>query len=205
LSFNAGIIGALRNAGRNPGTGEGGDRLEPALRCRGARLHAAGQSAVERRDRYRHARQPVLGHLAEDVEVALDQCRFGHDRDRVAKVAEHLQDRARDAEPAFYRLVGIGIAAERDRPAVVSLFPQFPGEQRRRIGLVEQAALEIEAGRQAEIGMTRPCVAIDAAVLAAAVRIDRAVEADIRRVVAGDDRPRRVYGQCRGQRHRLFV
>ena len=53
--------------------------------------------------------------------------------------------------------------------------------------------------------MARPRVAIDAAVLAAAVRIDRAVEADIRRVVAGDDRPRRIHGQGRGQRRRLFV
>src|SRR5438270_2172255 len=41
--------------------------------------------------------------------------------------------------------------------------------------------------------------------LAAAVWIDRAVEADIRRVVAGDDGPRRIHRQCRGQRRRLFV
>ncbi len=53
--------------------------------------------------------------------------------------------------------------------------------------------------------MARPCVAIDAPVLAAAIRIDRAVETDIRRVVASDDRPCRVYGQSRSERRRLFV
>ena len=43
--------------------------------------------------------------------------------------------------------------------------------------------------------MARPRIAIDAAVLAAAIRVDRAVEADIRRIVAGDDRARRVDAQ----------
>ena len=90
------------------------------------------------------------------------------------------------------RLIGIGVAAERDRPAGIALLAQLGREQRRRLRLVEDAALEIEAGRQAEIGVARPRVAIDAAVLAAAIGVDRAVEADIGRIVAGDDRARRI-------------
>ena len=45
--------------------------------------------------------------------------------------------------------------------------------------------------------MARPRIAIDAAVLAAAIGVDRAVEADIGRVVAGDDRARRVDAERR--------
>src|SRR6185369_12033122 len=43
-----------------------------------------------------------------------------------------------------------------------------------------------------EIGMGRPRVAVDAAVLAAAIRIDRLRERDVWRLVAGDDRARCV-------------
>src|SRR5438067_10230665 len=53
--------------------------------------------------------------------------------------------------------------------------------------------------------MARPRIAVDAAMLAAAIRVDRAVEADIGRVVAGDDRPRRVDRQNCRQPRRLFL
>ena len=96
------------------------------------------------------------------------------------EIAEHLQDPAGDPEAALDRLVRVGVAAERNRAADVPLFSQLLGEQRGGVRLIEESALEIEAGRQAEIGMTRPCVTINAAVLAATVRIDRTVEADIR-------------------------
>ena len=152
----------------------------------------ARQLAVERRHRDGDAREPVARHLAEDVDVALDQRALGDDRHRMAEIAQHFEDRARDAEPALGRLIGVGVAAERDRPAGVALLAQLGREQRRRLRLVEDAGLEIEAGRQAEIGVARPRIAIDAAVLAAAIRVDRAVEADIGRVVAGDDRARRI-------------
>ena len=129
---------------------------------------------------------------------------LGDDRDRVAELAQHLEDRARDAEPALGRLIRVGVAAERDRPAGVALLAQLVAQQRRRLRLVEDAGLEIEARRQAEIGMARPRVAIDAAVLAAAIRVDRAVEADIRRVVARDDRARRVDAEPCGDARRLL-
>ena len=105
----------------------------------GARLHAARQLAVERRHRDRDDRELVPRHLGEDVEIALDQRRFGDDRHRVAEIAQHFEDRAGDAEPPLDRLVGVGVAAERDRPAGVALLAQLRGEQRRRLRLVEDA------------------------------------------------------------------
>ena len=194
-----------QHPGRDAGLGQRGDRFEPALRRRGARLHLARQLAIERRDRDRDDGKIVARHLGENVEIALDQRPFGDDRDRMAEIAQHFEDRAGDPEPPLGRLVRVGIAAERDRAAGVSLLAQFRRKQRRRARLVEDAGLEIETGRQAEIGMARPRIAIDAAVLAAAIRVDRAVEADIRRVVAGDDRARRVDAEPGFEPRRLVV
>src|SRR6266849_1780130 len=186
-----------QNSGRHAGCGERGDRFEPALRGGGARLHMARQIAVERRHRDRDDRKLVARHLAEDVEIALDQRPFCDDRDRMAEIAQHLEDRPGDAEPLFGRLIRVGVAAERERPAAIVLLAQLGAEQRRRLRLIEDAGLEIEAGRQPEIGVARPRVTINAAMLAAAIGVDRAVEADIGRVVARNDRAGRIYAEDR--------
>src|SRR5258708_26746346 len=99
----------------------------------------------------------------------------------MAKIAQHFEDRTGDAEPTLDRLIGIGIAAERERFAAVPLFAQLGREQSRSLRLVEEAALEIEARRQAEIGMARPRLARKAALLPAAGPGDPAFQADIRR------------------------
>ena len=88
---------------------------------------------------------------------------------------------------------------------VYPFLAQFRRKQRRRARLVKDAGLEIEAGRQAEIGVARPGIAIDAAVLAAAIRVDRAVKPDIRRVVAGDDRARRIDAELGFEPRRLAL
>src|SRR5208337_4013513 len=56
--------------------------------------------------------------------------------------------------------------------------------------LGEQLAFEVEPGRKPHVRVGRPCEAIEAAVLAAAIRVDRAVEGNVGRIVAGDDAPR---------------
>src|SRR5262249_14331424 len=63
---------------------------------------------------------------------------------------------------------------------------------------------EVEAGREAEVGVGRPREAVDAAVLAAAIRVDRAVEADIGRLVAGDDFAARVDADAGRKRRQVF-
>ena len=60
-------------------------------------------------------------------------------------------------------------------------------QQFRRVLLDHDFALEIEPGGKAEIFVRRPGVAINAAVLAAAIRIEAGAETDVRAVVAGDD------------------
>src|SRR3546814_20277842 len=79
-------------------------------------------------------------------------------------------------------------------------------EQRRSIRLVKQLGLEIEARRQVEIGVAGACEAVDAAVLAAAIWIDRLRERKVRRLVAGNDRAR-VFAMQGGRelRRRIVV
>src|SRR3984957_15162084 len=52
--------------------------------------------------------------------------------------------------------------------------------------------------------MRRPRETVDTAVLAAAIRIDRAVEGNVRRIVAGDDLARRIR-RHRGLERRQFL
>ena len=88
--------------------------------------------------------------------------------------------------PRFDRLVGIGIGADGDRPRQVARRRQFPAQNLGRLGPGDQPGFEIEARRQAKIGMGRTREAVDAAMLAAAIGIDRAIEPDIGRGIPGD-------------------
>jgi hypothetical protein len=100
---------------------------------------------------------------------------------------QNFENAARDAVALLDRLIGIGVRSHRDRAHLIALARQLPFEERRRVGLREEAALEIESGREAHIGMRRPREAVDAAVLAAPIGIDRTIEADIGRIVPCDD------------------
>ena len=69
---------------------------------------------------------------------------------------------------------------------------QFRFKQLRRVLLHHDLALEIESGGEPKIFVGRPRKAVDAAMLAAAIRIDARLESDIRAVVPRDDRFRQV-------------
>ena len=93
-----------------------------------------------------------------------------------------------DAVFALDRLVAVGVGAERDRARLVAGLRELLSQQLGGVGLGEKLGLEVQARRQFEVGVARARVAVDAAVLAAAVRVDRLGEAHVRRVVARDDR-----------------
>ncbi|MNS78298.1 hypothetical protein D3C72_1119030 [compost metagenome] len=102
-------------------------------------------------------------------------------------LAQHLQDAARDALLALDRLVGVGVDAQRDGLAAVRGASQGLAQLFGRVGLGEQPGFEVEPRRQVEVGVRGPRKAVDAAVLAAAVRVQRDVERNIRRRVARQD------------------
>ncbi len=88
---------------------------------------------------------------------------------------------------ALDRLVGIGVRADGDGAGRIARRAQLPLQQRCRARFHEQLRFEIEPGRKAHIGVRGAREAVDAAVLAAPIGIDRAVEGDIGRIVARDD------------------
>ena len=179
-------------------------RLQPLRRRRGARLHGARELRIERRHRQRDLDQIALRHPRQNVDVARHQRRFGDDADRMAGALQHFENAAHDLVLALDRLIGIGVGADRDHARLVVRRRQFLFQQRRRIRLGEQLRFEIQSRRQPEIGVGRPREAVDAAMLAAAIGIDRTVEADVGRVVAGDHLARGVERDRGLERRQVF-
>src|SRR5690606_32425622 len=112
--------------------------------------------------------------------------------ERVAELGQHLDQPAGDPVAALDRLVGVGVHAQRDRRAAVARARQLGAQAFGGVGLGEQPGFEVEARRQVHPGVRRARVAVHAAVLAAAVGIDRLLEAQVRRLVAADDAARRL-------------
>src|SRR5712692_1762951 len=107
---------------------------------------------------------------------------------------QDFENASRNPVLALDRLVAVGIGAERNGARPVARPGELLAQQLRRVGLGEELGLEVESRRELEVGMARAGVAVDAAVLAAAVRVDRLLEADVGRVVARDDRARALLG-----------
>src|SRR5262249_12044654 len=98
----------------------------------------------------------------------------------------------------------VRIGPDRDRARHVSFGREFALQKLRSLRLGKQFRFEIEAGGQTQIGMGRAGEAVDAAMLAAAIWIDRAVKRDIGRIVVGDDPASAVDGDGRLERRQLF-
>ena len=124
--------------------------------------------------------------------MSRDERGLGDDADRMTGALQHLQYRAHDAPFAFDGLVGVRIGADGHARRLIARVGQFLLEQLRGIGARIELGLEIEPCRVAEEAMRRAGKAVDATVLAAAIRIDRAVERNIGTVIARDDGARRV-------------
>src|SRR5207248_2242945 len=98
----------------------------------------------------------------------------------------------------------IGYAADRDRLRLPVRREELLAQQLRRILLHHDLRLEVETGREAEVLVRRTGKAVRASVLAAAIRVDAVLEADVGRVVARDDGPRRI-AQVNRSRHALVA
>ena len=71
-SVSAGTTGETMARTGTPRPRQRPDHLQPFLRAGHARLHPAGQVAVQRGDGDAHAHQAELGHLPQDIQVAQD-------------------------------------------------------------------------------------------------------------------------------------
>ena len=120
-------------------------------------------------------------------------------------LGEHLDAPPRDPPVALDRLVGVGVRPHRDRQNRIAALAEFRVQQRRRIGLREQLGFEVEAGRKIVKRVARPREAVDAAMLTAAISVDGAVEDNVGRGVAGDDRFGSLDGDGGAQRRHLAI
>lgn len=189
-----------------PGVAQRADRPQPARGRRGARLERARELGIERRDRDGRHHLPALGHRREQIEITLDQRRLRDRGKRLTMVMHHLDHLPRDQPFALDRLIRVRIHAERDRLGHVARLREFAREQLRGIHLRVDPALEIEPRRQPEIAVRRPREAVNAAVLAAAIRIQRYIERNVGRRIAREDRPGALLEHLRAQRRaRLAV
>src|SRR5690606_23641926 len=148
-------------------------------------LQLRAQPLVQRGHRYRHVRSVPGGHLGQDVEIARDEGVLGDEAHRVPEPSQHLQYGAGDLQLALDGLVGVRDAGDGDALRRPVGRPQTSLQEGGRVALDEDDALEVEAGREAQVLVRRPGVAVGAAVLTAAVWVDADVEADVRAVVAG--------------------
>ena len=143
------------------------------------------------------------GEIGQHVLIARDEMVLGDDHDRVAVLGEHLQATAGEFQAPLDGLIAIGHAAQGHHARLPARVLQFTPQEFGRVFLDHDLGLEIRSGAVAQELVRGPRVAIDAAVLAAAVGVERGVEADVRAVVVGEDRLRRV-GQELRQRPRQF-
>ena len=178
----------LTPAGMSP-VAEPRDCLESPLGRGGAGLHRAPHVFVERGHREGDGDAAVGRQLGQDVEVAGDERALRDDAHGIAELGEHVQAPAGELKPPLDRLIRIGHTTHREQPGLPRPARQLGPQQLRGARLDEDARLEIEPGRQAEVLVRGPRVAVDAAVLAAAVGIHAAVERHVGTRVRRDDRP----------------
>ncbi|MNE14799.1 hypothetical protein D3C80_1076900 [compost metagenome] len=105
----------------------------------------------------------------------------------MAITQQHFQQSASQLLLAFDGLVGVGVGAQVDRRAHIARLAQLLFEHGGGVGLGNQLGFEVQPRRQVPIGMAGPRIAVDAAMLAAAIRVDRTIKRQVGRVVAGDD------------------
>ena len=104
--------------------------MPAADNCRNVSSRRAGVAArgsivraslrIERGHRKRHLDQIALRHARQNIEVAQDQRRLGHDADRMAGALEHFQDPPHHLIAALDRLIRIGIGADRDGARLIA-------------------------------------------------------------------------------------
>ena len=182
------MTGATSTRNRDARVGQVAHDLEPAASARrtaapaGARSRGRGCcTETARRD------ETLLRHRREDVDIALDRGVLRDERDRLVELRAHFEDRARDLQLALDRLVRVGVHADDELFAAVSGPRKLLAQQLRRIHFREDARFEVDARRKVAVGVGGAGEAIEATMLASAVRIERLRKSDVRRIVVRDD------------------
>jgi hypothetical protein len=123
----------------------------------------------------------------------------------VAVLREDLEDPTGQPETFLDGLVGVGVGSEDEDPAAIALARELATQEVGCVRLREDPALEVEPRRESEVRVRLARETVDAAVLAALVRIDRLFEGNVGRVVGGDQASGGLGGDDRLEGRRLDV
>ena len=99
---------------------------------------------------------------------------------------QNLDRAAGEFQVALYRLVAVSHRAQGDEFGHIAARLQLPRQHLGDVAFGDDLGLKIQPGRQVEVAVRGPCIAVHAAVLAAAIRVQAVVKVDIGRVVVGD-------------------
>ena len=192
---------------RNAGVREPRHGIEAPLRLTGARLQHPAQRGVDGGQRYAHRGEPLPRQLRQQVDIARHQVVLGDHLHRVARLAQHLQAAAGEAQAALDRLVGIGHPAQPKRLRPPAGPCQLLAQQLGSVLLDQDPGLEVQPRGHAQVLVRGPREAVGAAVLAAPVGVDGGVEVHVGAVVVSDDAARAVAQQlgARALRRRAGV
>ena len=180
-------------------------RVEPFRRGRRPRLQCTCQFRVERSHRQRHPRQLQLRQLDQQVDILQNPRRLGGNHNRMLGLQAQLQYPSRYSVGALNRLIGVGIGTNCNRQRLITRPGQRLAEQCRSIRFGEQLAFKIQSRRQIMIGMARPRIAIDTAMFATPIRVNRPVKRQIGRCVKAQNRFRIFFrNRCPQTRHRAI-
>ena len=164
------------------------DRGQPFFGAWGPWFEDAVKCGVKHRYGYRNCYQSLRRHWSQKVQITQNAIRFGRNGQWMVSLGEHFETLSHDAPFTLDRLIGVCVGAKGDGRGDMALFADFRAQQICRIGLCEQPTFEVEPGRQVMIGMCWTGIAIDTAMFAAAIRIDRLVKRDVWGSVACQDR-----------------
>ncbi len=173
-------------------------RLQARRGRAGARLEPPAQRVVQGGERDGHRGGVRAREVREQVGVAHHQRVLGDHRHGIAQLSQDRQAGAGELERALDGLVAVGHPAGGDDPRPPGRLRQLGAQEPRRIGFDQDARLEVHSSRPAEEFVARSRIAIDAAVLAAAVGVEAGVEAEVGTVVVREDGARAVGEEARG-------
>lgn len=159
--------------------GELADGIESGAWGGGARFEDAGEFGIEGGDGEVDGDGLVACEFAEVVEIAGDESVFGDESDGMAEAGEDLEAAAGELEVFFDGLVAIGDAAHGEATGLEGGFGEGLFEELGGPGFDEDDGFEVEAGGVAKVFVIGACVAVGAAVFAAAVGVEGVFEGEV--------------------------
>src|SRR5258708_37316110 len=146
--------------------------LQPQIGPRRPRLQFACQFHIDRGHGHIHADPVVLAHPPQNLDIARDHVRLGHNSNRETRVPrQFLDDCPRNLETPLRRLIRIRRRANRDLLPALDPFQLRP-KQPRRLLLDENLSFKVHALPQFHELVRIARVAVLAGKLATAIRID---------------------------------